>query len=108
MAWHGNYYPYMYNLRRFNCINSGNSSIPVLADEYKSCDLTYSAPVSFDHPDPSIYTVLTVPSADGSSGSSLVDLVLFPPRWMVAEHTFRPPYFHRNVMTEYMGLIEGL
>jgi len=85
VAWHGNYYPYMYNLRRFNCINT----------------------VSFDHPDPSIYTVLTVPALDGSSGSALADLVLFPPRWMVAEHTFRPPYFHRNVMTEFMGLIEG-
>ena len=26
---------------------------------------------------------------------------------MVAEGTFRPPWFHRNVMSEYMGLIEG-
>lgn len=33
--------------------------------------------------------------------------MVFPPRWTVADHTFRPPYFHRNVMTEFMGLING-
>jgi homogentisate 1,2-dioxygenase len=83
VAWHGNYAPYKYDLRRFNAINS----------------------VSFDHPDPSIFTVLTSPSE--LAGTANADFVIFPPRWMVAEHTFRPPYFHRNVMNEYMGLIFG-
>ena len=83
VAWHGNYYPYKYDLARFNTINS----------------------VSFDHPDPSIFTVLTSPS--DSRGVANVDFVIFPPRWMVAEHTFRPPYFHRNVMSEFMGLVKG-
>ncbi len=83
VAWHGNYAPYKYDLRRFNAINS----------------------VSFDHPDPSIFTVLTSPSE--IAGTANVDFVIFPPRWMVAEHTFRPPYFHRNIMNEYMGLIFG-
>ena len=83
VAWHGNYYPYKYDLARFNTINS----------------------VSFDHPDPSIFTVLTSPS--DSRGVANVDFVIFPPRWMVAEHTFRPPYFHRNVMSEFMGLVNG-
>jgi homogentisate 1,2-dioxygenase len=84
VAWHGNYAPYKYELRLFNTMNS----------------------VSFDHPDPSIYTVLTSPSE--VPGTANVDFVIFPPRWMVAEHTFRPPYFHRNVMNEYMGLIFGV
>lgn len=83
VAWHGNYYPYKYNLNLFNCINS----------------------VSFDHPDPSIYTVLTAPSA--VPGTANCDFVIFPPRWMVAEHTFRPPWFHRNMMNEFMGLVFG-
>lgn len=83
VAWHGNYAPYKYDLNRFNCINS----------------------VSFDHPDPSIYTVLTSPSE--IPGTSNFDFAVFPPRWMVAEHTFRPPWFHRNFMNEYMGLIRG-
>jgi len=83
VAWHGNYAPYKYDLRRFNVINT----------------------VSFDHPDPSIFTVLTSPS--DSQGVANIDFVIFPPRWMVAEHTFRPPYFHRNIMNEYMGLIFG-
>jgi homogentisate 1,2-dioxygenase len=83
VAWHGNYAPYKYNLDRFNCINT----------------------VSFDHPDPSIYTVLTSPSE--TPGTANVDFVVFPPRWMVAEHTFRPPWFHRNYMSEFMGLIRG-
>jgi homogentisate 1,2-dioxygenase len=61
--------------------------------------------VTFDHPDPSIFTVLTSPS--DSQGTANVDFVIFPPRWTVAEHTFRPPYFHRNVMSEYMGLVFG-
>ncbi|HEY6212379.1 MAG TPA: homogentisate 1,2-dioxygenase domain-containing protein, partial [Vicinamibacterales bacterium] len=83
VAWHGNYAPYKYDLRRFSVINS----------------------VSFDHPDPSIFTVLTSPSE--IAGTANVDFVIFPPRWLVAEHTFRPPYFHRNFMNEYMGLIFG-
>ncbi|MDE3180321.1 MAG: homogentisate 1,2-dioxygenase [Acidobacteriota bacterium] len=82
-AWHGNYAPYKYDLARFNCINT----------------------VSFDHPDPSIYTVLTSPSE--IPGTANVDFVVFPPRWLVAEHTFRPPWFHRNFMNEFMGLIRG-
>jgi homogentisate 1,2-dioxygenase len=83
VAWHGNLAPYRYDLTRFNTINT----------------------VSFDHPDPSIFTVLTSPSE--IHGTANCDFVIFPPRWMVAEHTFRPPWFHRNVMSEYMGLIEG-
>jgi homogentisate 1,2-dioxygenase len=83
VAWHGNYAPYKYDLRRFNCINT----------------------VSFDHPDPSIYTVLTSPSE--LPGTANVDFAIFPPRWMVAEHTFRPPWFHRNFMNEFMGLVMG-
>ena len=83
VAWHGNYGPYRYDLSRFNVINS----------------------VSFDHPDPSIFTVLTSPS--NVPGRANADFVIFPPRWMVAEDTFRPPWFHRNVMSEAMGLIHG-
>ncbi len=83
VAWHGNYVPYKYDLANFNCINT----------------------VSFDHPDPSIYTVLTSPSE--IAGTANIDFVVFPPRWMVAEHTFRPPWFHRNFMSEFMGLIRG-
>jgi len=83
VAWHGNYAPYKYDLARFNTIGT----------------------VSFDHPDPSIFTVLTSPS--DTPGMANVDFVIFPPRWMVAEHTFRPPWFHRNVMSEFMGLIRG-
>jgi homogentisate 1,2-dioxygenase len=83
VAWHGNYHPYKYDLARFNAMNS----------------------VSFDHPDPSIFTVLTSPS--DTRGVANVDFVIFPPRWMVAEDTFRPPYFHRNVMSEFMGLVKG-
>jgi homogentisate 1,2-dioxygenase len=83
VAWHGNYTPYKYDLRLFNTINT----------------------VSFDHPDPSIFTVLTSPS--NIAGVANVDFVIFPERWMVAEHTFRPPYFHRNLMSEFMGLVYG-
>ncbi len=83
VAWHGNYAPYRYDLTRFNTINT----------------------VSFDHPDPSIFTVLTAPSE--IPGTANCDFVIFPPRWMVAEHTFRPPWFHRNIMSEFMGLITG-
>ncbi len=84
VAWHGNYAPYKYDLRLFNTMNT----------------------VSFDHPDPSIFTVLTSPGA--RAGTANADFVIFPPRWMVAEDTFRPPYFHRNIMSEYMGLIHGV
>jgi len=84
VGWHGNYAPYKYNLKHFQAINT----------------------VSFDHPDPSIFTVLTSPS--GTPGVANVDFVIFPDRWMVAEHTFRPPYFHRNLMSEFMGLIFGV
>ncbi|GAA4790189.1 MULTISPECIES: homogentisate 1,2-dioxygenase [Streptomyces] len=83
VAWHGNHTPYVYDLRRFNVIGS----------------------ISYDHPDPSIFTVLTSPS--DTPGLAGVDFVVFAPRWLVGEDTFRPPYFHRNVMSEYMGLIEG-
>jgi homogentisate 1,2-dioxygenase len=83
VAWHGNYVPYKYDLADFMAINT----------------------VSFDHADPSIFTVLTSPS--GLPGTANVDFVIFPPRWQVAEHTFRPPWFHRNVMSEFMGLIHG-
>jgi len=83
VAWHGNLAPYKYDLSRFNTIGT----------------------VSFDHPDPSIFTVLTAPSE--TPGVAACDFVIFPPRWMVAEDTFRPPWFHRNVMSEFMGLIRG-
>ena len=83
VAWHGNYAPWRYDLSRFNAIGT----------------------VSFDHPDPSIFTVLTWPS--DVPGRANADFVIFPPRWMVAEDTFRPPWFHRNVMSEAMGLIHG-
>jgi homogentisate 1,2-dioxygenase len=83
VAWHGNFAPCRYELARFNTIGT----------------------VSFDHPDPSIFTVLTSPSE--TPGRANADFVIFPPRWMVAEDTFRPPWFHRNVMSEAMGLIHG-
>lgn len=83
VAWHGNYAPYRYDLKKFNTIGS----------------------ISFDHPDPSIFTVLTSPS--GETGVANCDFVIFPDRWLVAENTFRPPWYHRNYMSEYMGLIYG-
>jgi homogentisate 1,2-dioxygenase len=83
VAWHGNLAPYRYDLSRFNVIGT----------------------ISFDHPDPSIFTVLTSPS--DVPGRANADFVIFPPRWMVGEDTFRPPWFHRNVMSEAMGLIHG-
>jgi homogentisate 1,2-dioxygenase len=83
VGWHGDYVPYKYDLARFMTINT----------------------VSFDHPDPSIFTVLTSPC--GQPGVANCDFVIFPPRWSVAEDTFRPPWFHRNVMSELMGLIHG-
>lgn len=83
VGWHGNYAPYKYDLSLFCAVNS----------------------VTFDHPDPSIYTVLTVPSSE--KGVAIFDFVIFPPRWIVQENTFRPPWYHRNTMSEYMGLITG-
>jgi homogentisate 1,2-dioxygenase len=84
VAWHGNYCPYKYDLRTY---------APVGA-------------ILFDHPDPSIFTVLTAPS--GQEGTANIDFVLFRDRWMVAEHTFRPPWYHKNIMSELMGNIHGV
>jgi homogentisate 1,2-dioxygenase len=84
VAWHGNYAPYKYDLRRFNTLGS----------------------TSYDHPDPSIFLVLHSPS--DTAGTSNIDFVVFPPRWLVMENTFRPPWFHRNVANEFMGLICGV
>ncbi|EEU41144.1 uncharacterized protein NECHADRAFT_46144 [Fusarium vanettenii 77-13-4] len=83
VAWHGLYYPYKYDLGRFNVMGS----------------------ISYDHPDPSIYTVLTAPS--DSPGTSVCDLAIFAPRWLVQEDTFRPPFYHRNTMAEFASLIQG-
>ncbi len=83
VAWHGNYAPYKYDLRKFNTLGS----------------------ISYDHPDPSIFTVLTSPSSE--AGIANCDFVIFPDRWLVMEDTFRPPWYHRNTMSEYMGLIYG-
>lgn len=83
VGWHGNYTPFKYDLRTFSPVGA----------------------ILFDHPDPSIFTVLTAPS--GEAGTANIDFVIFPPRWMVAENTFRPPWYHRNIMSEFMGLIEG-
>ncbi|NUS60005.1 MAG: homogentisate 1,2-dioxygenase [Lysobacter sp.] len=84
VAWHGNYAPCKYDLRHFNTIGS----------------------ISYDHPDPSIFTVLTSPS--DTPGTANLDFVVFPPRWLVAQDTFRPPWFHRNVASEFMGLVTGV
>ncbi|HLS84362.1 MAG TPA: homogentisate 1,2-dioxygenase, partial [Arenimonas sp.] len=83
VAWHGNYAPSKYDLRRFNTIGS----------------------ISYDHPDPSIFLVLHSPS--DTPGTSNIDFVIFPPRWLVAQDTFRPPWFHRNIASEFMGLVHG-
>jgi homogentisate 1,2-dioxygenase len=84
VAWHGNHAPYKYDLRRFNTIGS----------------------TSFDHPDPSIFLVLQ--SQSDTPGVDAIDFVIFPPRVLVAQDTFRPPWFHRNVASEFMGLIAGV
>jgi homogentisate 1,2-dioxygenase len=84
VGWWGNYAPFKYDLRRFAPVGS----------------------ISHDHPDPSIYTVLT--SQTNTPGTANVDLVIFPERWLVMENTFRPPWYHRNVMSEFMGLIYGV
>jgi homogentisate 1,2-dioxygenase len=83
VAWHGNYAPYKYDLRTFSPVGA----------------------ILFDHPDPSIFTVLTAPT--GEAGTANVDFVIFPERWLVAEHSFRPPWYHMNIMSEFMGLIYG-
>ena len=83
VAWHGNYAPYKYDLRRFNAIGS----------------------ISFDHPDPSIFLVLH--SRTAAPGVDAIDFVIFPPRILAMENTFRPPWFHRNVASEFMGLVAG-
>src|SRR5271166_963140 len=84
VAWHGNYAPYKYDLRRYSPVG----------------------PLLFDHADPSIFTVLTSPSE--TPGTANIDFVIFPDRWLVAENTFRPPWYHLNVMSEFMGLIYGV
>lgn len=84
VAWHGTHAPYKYDLRRFNAIGS----------------------ISYDHPDPCIFSVLTSPSA--TPGAANLDFAIFPPRILAMEHTFRPPWFHRNIASEYMGLILGV
>lgn len=84
VAWHGNYYPYKYDLRRYSPVGA----------------------ISFDHPDPSIFTVLTAPSE--TPGTANIDFVIFPERWLVGENTFRPPWYHRNIMSEFMGLVYGV
>ena len=84
VAWHGNYAPYKYDLRRFSPVG----------------------PVLFDHADPSIFTVLTSPSE--TPGTANIDFVIFPERWLVAENTFRPPWYHMNIMSEFMGLVYGV
>jgi homogentisate 1,2-dioxygenase len=83
VGWHGNHTPYKYDLSRFMVLGT----------------------ISFDHPDPSIFTVLTSPTE--TPGQANADFVIFPPRWLVGEDTFRPPWFHRNVMSEFMGLVHG-
>lgn len=83
VAWHGNYAPYKYDLANYSPVGA----------------------LLFDHPDPSIFTVLTAPTDE--AGTANVDFVIFPPRWLVAENTFRPPWYHRNIMSEFMGLIHG-
>ncbi len=84
VAWHGNNAPYKYDLRRFNTLGS----------------------VSYDHPDPSIFLVLQ--SVSDTAGVDNLDFVIFPPRWLVMQDTFRPPWFHRNIASEFMGLISGV
>jgi homogentisate 1,2-dioxygenase len=84
VAWHGNYAPYKYDLRHYSPVGA----------------------ISFDHPDPSIFTVLTAPSE--TQGTANIDFVIFPERWAVAENTFRPPWYHRNIMSEFMGLVYGV
>ncbi|NOX74674.1 MAG: homogentisate 1,2-dioxygenase [Alphaproteobacteria bacterium] len=83
VAWHGNYAPVKYDLNTFSPVGA----------------------ILFDHPDPSIFTVLTAPS--GQEGTANIDFVIFKDRWLPAEDTFRPPWYHKNIMTEFMGNIHG-
>ena len=83
VAWHGNYAPYKYDTANYMVIGT----------------------ISYDHPDPSIFTVLTSPT--DTPGLANCDFVIFAPRWLVGENTFRPPWYHRNIMSEYMGLVTG-
>jgi homogentisate 1,2-dioxygenase len=83
VAWHGTHAPYKYDLRKYNAIGS----------------------ISYDHPDPCIFTVLTSPS--DTPGAANLDFAIFPPRILAMENTFRPPWFHRNIAGEFMGLIHG-
>ena len=85
VAWHGNYAPYKYDLRRFNTIGS----------------------ISYDHPDPSIFLGAALAVSD-TPGVANIDFVIFPPRWLAMQDTFRPPWFHRNVASEFMGLMHGV
>jgi homogentisate 1,2-dioxygenase len=84
VAWHGNYAPYKYDLQSFSPVGA----------------------IAFDHPDPSIFTVLTAPTAE--AGTANIDFVIFPPRWLPQEDTFRPPWYHKNIMSELMGNIYGV
>jgi len=84
VAWHGNYAPFKYDLRSFSPVGA----------------------IAFDHPDPSIFTVLTAPTAE--EGTANIDFVIFPPRWLPQENTFRPPWYHKNIMSELMGNIRGV
>ncbi|MGI9524846.1 MAG: homogentisate 1,2-dioxygenase domain-containing protein, partial [Hyphomicrobiaceae bacterium] len=84
VAWHGNYAPFKYDLRTFSPVGA----------------------ILFDHPDPSIFTVLTAPSQ--TVGTAIIDFIIFPERWLTAERTFRPPWYHRNIMSEFMGNIHGV
>lgn len=81
-AWHGTYYPYKYDLGRLSVLGS----------------------ILFDHPDPSIFTILTAPSYH-EPGTAVCDFGIFPPKWLVMEDTYRPPYFHRNAMSEFAGVV---
>jgi len=84
VGWHGNHAPYKYDLTRYNVMGS----------------------ISFDHPDPSIFTVLTSPSE--TPGVANIDFAIFADRWLVGEHTFRPPWYHMNIMSEFMGILYGV
>jgi homogentisate 1,2-dioxygenase len=84
VAWHGNHVPYIYDLRRFNVMGS----------------------ISYDHPDPSIFLVLQ--SVSDTPGVDNIDFIIFPPRILAMQDTFRPPWYHRNIASEFMGLISGV
>lgn len=121
VAWHGNYVPYKYNLSNFMTINTVSfdhvvrmtmtievgqtlSNFPYVRSFFLA-NLLFTLRHKLQFQDPSVFTVLTAPSL--KPGTAIADFVIFPPRWSVAEHTFRPPYYHRNCMSEFMGLIKG-